>query len=364
MSEPKSILIIRLSALGDVINTLPVLSELKKNFPESRITWLVEKESAEVVEVQPEVAETIVVPRKQWRRSATRPGQWAAILSGIREMMHRLRSKRFDAALDFQGNFRSGFLLAFCGAKRRIAFAPGDRRECMPGASTEAAMKLNGSCHRVEKALHLLRPLGVQPGPADAFIPISDGTKERVDQFLVQAGLNERPLIAIHPGTSVYGAYKRWTDEGYCEVVHRLIAEHGAGVVFTWAGRERESVEQLVRTIDSPQVCVSLETSLLELGALYQRCDLFLGADTGPGHLASLMKTPVVSIFGPKDPAIYRPYFSPCYVVERDLWCRPCISRYCSAPVCLRDIRPDAVYQKVLEALGKSRQLPVLGQNV
>ena len=354
MSANLRILIIRLSALGDVINTLPVIQELKQAYPESSISWLVEPAAAPIVEAQPGVDETILVDRKRWQRELRNPLHWPGLLSSYRELAKRIGTRRFDIALDFQGNLRCGALQWLSHAERRVGYHPEDRQEPDLGFTSEQVPPLASPCHRVEKALHLLRALGIDPGPPCAELPIPEAASRRVEQFLCDAGLNGRPLVAVHPGTSRFGGYKQWTDDGYRELCQRLAEELNASVVVTWSGPERDHVAGLVEGLpDSVMAC--FETDLLELAALYGKSDLFVGGDTGPGHLASLTGAPVVSIFGPKDPDMYRPYFSPCTIVERDLWCRPCVSRTCSAPVCLSELPATEVFNAVCRALGGDR---------
>ena len=351
MSTPDRILIIRMSALGDVINTLPALGELKRAYPASHISWLVEPGFAPVVEAQPEVDQTIIIPRKRLQKWLTRPGKWLQAAAEVRQVLREIREPRFDVALDFQGNLRSGVLMRLSNASRRIGFHPRDRKEPDLGSATETAPALRGECHRVERALHLLRALGLEPGPAKASLAIPPEAASRVDEFLQSRGLAGKTLVTIHSGTSQFGAYKRWTDEGYRELCQRLIDELGAAVVLTWGSApEQESAERLREGLPDA-VVVSFETTLMELAALCTRADVFVGGDTGPGHLASLVGTPVVSIFGPKSPDIYRPYFSPCWVVERDLWCRPCARRKCPSPVCVTEIGTDNVLRAVASAL-------------
>jgi len=351
VSTPDRILIIRMSALGDVINTLPALGALKRAYPASHISWLVEPAFAPVVEAQPEVDQAIIIPRKRWQKWLTRPGKWRLAASEVRQLLGDIREPRFDVALDFQSNLRSGLLTRLSNAPRRIGFHPRDLKEPDLGSATETAPPLPGECHRVERALHLLRALDIDPGSAAASLAIPSEATARVDEFLGGLGLAGKPLIAIHPGTSRFGAYKRWTDDGYRELCRHLADEMNACVVLTWgSASEREGVEQLREGLLGA-VVVSFETTLIELAALLSRADLFVGGDTGPGHLASLVGTPVVSIFGPKGPDIYRPYFSPCWVVERDLWCRPCARRTCSSPACLTEIGTDHVLRAVVAAL-------------
>jgi ADP-heptose:LPS heptosyltransferase len=351
-----------MSAMGDVINTLPVLAELRRAYPSSRISWLVEPAFAPIVAAQPTVDETLLIPRKEWQRSLGKPSQWWNTLSEFRQAVRRIRSQRFDLALDFQGNLRSGVILALSGARDKVGHHRKDLQELDLGFTTRRATRLIGKCHRVGKALHLLRALGIEPGPARASLPIPAESLERVDQFLARRGLKGRTLIAVHPGTSEFGLYKRWTDDGYRALCSQLAAEMDVGVLLTWGGnKEREAVGKLAEGLPET-VAVCFETTLMDLAAVYRRSALYVGADTGPGHLASLVGTPVVSIFGPKDPEIYRPYFSPCWVVERDLWCRPCAKRTCPDPRCMTEIQVEAVFDATMSALkGEKGVAPTSG---
>jgi lipopolysaccharide heptosyltransferase I len=357
-SHPSSILIVRLSALGDVINTLPVLDALKAAWPEVEISWIVEPASAPIIEAQPNAARTFILDRKKMQKSLARPGQWRQLSRDLRHLVSDLRDAAFDIALDMQGNFRSGLITRLSGAKQRVGFHPQDRKERDLGFTNLQATALPAPCHRADKALHLLTALGVKSDKASAGLPVSPMAEARARAFLAEKGLEEKKLIVMHPGTSAFGEYKRWTDEGFRDLCDRLCEEGDTGVVFTWSGKEKVSAEKLAEL--HPNVHVCFETSLIELAELCRRADLFVGADTGPGHVASLVGCPVVSIFGPKDPFIYRPYFSPCWIVQRELWCRPCFGRTCSAPVCLTGIPVEQVYEAVTGLLAGAKPPPIL----
>jgi heptosyltransferase-1 len=353
-SQPSSILIVRLSALGDVINTLPVLDALKAAWPDVRISWIVEPASAPIIQAQTQVDRTFILDRKKLQKSLVRPGQWWQLSNDIRHLTGELQDAAFDVALDMQGNFRSGLITRLSRAEKRVGFHAQDRKEKDLGFTNLQALPLSGACHRADKALHLLTALGIESDTASASMPVSPDAEAKVNAFLFDNGLNGKRLIAIHPGTSSFGAYKRWTDEGFRELCSRLCQDNDTAVVFTWNGKEKDSAVKLAESLH-PNVLLCFETSLMELAALCRRADLFIGADTGPGHLASLVGCPVVSIFGPKDPYIYRPYFSPCWVVQRDLWCRPCFSRACSAPICLTGIPVEQVYEAAMGLLSGAK---------
>lgn len=199
MDTFKRILVIRLSALGDVINTLPVLSELRRAFPIAEIAWAVEPGPAEIVKVQPLVSQTIIVNRKQWTKVFVEPWNWSSAIGEVRATVKALRVPVFDVALDFQGNLRSGFLMRVSGASRRIGYHHEDRQEPDLGFSTEQASPLGMPCHRTYKALHLLTVLGIAPGPPSASLPIPSRESERVEIFLGACGIKPGEYVAIHP---------------------------------------------------------------------------------------------------------------------------------------------------------------------
>ncbi|MDP6119009.1 MAG: glycosyltransferase family 9 protein [Planctomycetota bacterium] len=358
-SQPSSILIVRLSALGDVINTLPVLDALKAAWPKISISWIVEPASAPIVEAQPHVDRTFILDRKGVQRSLVKPGQWRQLARDVRHLVSDLQYAAFDVALDMQGNFRSGLVTRLSRAKQRVGFHAVDRKERDLCFTDLQALPLPAPCHRAEKALHLLTALGVNSDKATAGLPVSSEAEAKARAFLAEKGLKGKRLVVMHPGTSAFGSYKRWTDEGFRDLCGRLCEGGETGVVLTWSGKEMESAAKLAESLH-PNVHVSFETSLLELAELCRQANLFVGADTGPGHVASLVGCPVVSIFGPKDPFVYRPYFSPCRVVQQELWCRPCFSRACSAPVCLTGIPVEQVYEAAMGLLTGTKPPPIL----
>lgn len=321
---PRRILLIRLSAIGDVINTLPTVSLLRRNRPDAHIAFLVEDKARDLVVGHPHLDQVFVFPRRHWRSllGRPRPAGWWQLLRESRSYLRALRDARFDAVLDLQGNLKGGLHAALCGAPRRIGFARGFEKELNHWFSNEQVRPPTERIHRVEKFASLLGPLGIgfqdcgsgdrgdarAAGYLDYVLPDSSAFRPRIESFLRAEQLVPRRFAILHPGTSDRGAGKRWALERYAELARLSRRELDLPAVVTWGPGERELAESVQR-LGGDAVKISLATdSLLELAELIRNAAVFISADTGPMHLAAAVGTPCVALFGPKDPAIYRPY--------------------------------------------------------
>ncbi|HUT35313.1 MAG TPA: glycosyltransferase family 9 protein [Planctomycetota bacterium] len=353
LSDAKRIAIFRLSALGDVVNTLPALSALRRARPDAHIAWVVEAASAGVLEGHPMLDEVLVSGRKTWQGAFKRlRGSWRAAGEFCR-FCALLRRKRFDAVIDFQGNLRSAVGTWLTRAPMRVGPGRGSGRERSHWFYNVRLPLPDGPMHRVERGLALVRALGLETADAKPVIPVSDADKAKVDTFLAASGLGAGQFALIHAGTSPFGQYKQWPPDRWAEVARRLAAELGLRAVFTRgpSQSESESAESVARAA-GPQALVAPVFSLRELGELCRRCRVFLSVDTGPMHLASAVGAPVVALFGPKNPKVYGPYFGPRAIVEKPLDCRPCRKRSCDDPRCMLAITPDNVLAATKELLG------------
>ncbi len=347
--------IFRLSALGDVVNTLPALAALRRALPDAHITWVVEAASAGVLEGHPMLDGVLVSRRKAWQTSFQRlRGSWTAAREfwGFCALLGR---QRLDAVIDFQGNLRSAVGTWLTRAPLRIGPGRGSGRERSHWFYNVRLPLPEGPMHRVERGLALLRALGIETADAKPIVPVGDADRAKVDAFLAERSLGAGQFAAIHAGTSPFGQYKQWPPERWVEVAKRLAAESGLRAVFTRgpSQSEGESAEAMARAA-GPGALVAPVFSLRELGELCRRCRVFLSVDTGPMHLASAVGAPVVALFGPKDPRVYGPYFGPRAIVEKPLDCRPCRKRSCDDPRCMLAITPDDVLRAVRDLLASS----------
>lgn len=317
------ILIIRLSALGDVVHALPSLARLRDALPEATIGWAVEDRAASLLQGHPQVDRLHVIPRGAWANLVKKDP--LAVLRGLRRQARELRAERYDVTLDFQSNTRSAALAWLSGAPRRIGQPRPFAKEAARLFATESPPPVSKTVHKIERNLQLLLPLGIT-GPAPRpVIPEPEALGAAADA--VVAG-GRRPLVVIHPGVSVFGALKAWPEERFAALGARLAAG-GARVLFAWGGAAEERLARSLAA-GAPGTEVAPKTAgILGFAALLRRADLVVGVDSGPLHLAAAVGAPVLGLYGPKHPQTYGPFWSPSEVVRAGLECSPCRHRRC-----------------------------------
>lgn len=351
--KEKRVLVIRLSAIGDVIRTLPAVQALKTQLP-SIISWVVEEPSKTFLEGQPEIDEVILFPRKRWTEGIRSIRGLKKTLLEMVEFIFYLRGKHFDIALDFHGILKSGLLSFFSGAFQRVGFA---RRWSKEGNFLFSNIKVNLPEERIsryQRNFTLLKGIGLDhpEHPFQFHIPHED--RVYIDLFFSQLPKPVRkPLIAIHPGSSPKTTYKRWMPDRYAALADQLIREFKATVLFTWGPEELEEVKAIQSKMGEFSLLAPRTHSLTQLGEIYRRCDLYIGGDTGPTHIASLVKVPVVVIFGPTDPIENEP-LGFHRKVRKEVGCNPCRNRSCQKKICLKAIEVEHVFKEVKQILNQT----------
>ncbi len=353
----KRILMIRLSAVGDVVRTLPALAVLRNNFPLAKIVWLVEERSSDILLGQPELDEVIVFPRTGWTKRLI-SGKWWPLGGEAIGFIKRLRQERFDLVVDFHGIFKSGLFSRISGAGLRVGFEKGFSKE-WSHLLTNWRVPLAGSrISRFERNLELLRRAGLDTKDHGITLYISPEDRHYVDSFLGEHGLlTQYPLVGLHPGTSAKTRYKRWFPEEYARLADGLVREQGASIIVTWGPGERETAERVRSLMKSPCIVSCPTKSLKQLAAIYRHCHLYIGGDTGPMHIACLTGVPVVGIYGPTDPVVNAPYDgTPSVQVRKDLPCSPCRDRNCQRLDCLKAVCHEDVLKAATDLLLKVKQ--------
>lgn len=295
---PKAFLV-RLSAIGDVVHTLPALAALHRRGWETG--WIVEPPARPLLEGNPGLS-------RLWPAPPARPFAWGAayrVLAG-------LRAKEYDVALDFQGLWKSAAWARLSGAGRVIGLSREWRRE--PGSSVllgEAAALPPGIDHVIDENLALLRPLGIDEVGAREFpLPSTEAEREAIDRALAAIGLG--PFAILNPG----GGWpeKLWPAERFGALA-RGLRDRGLPSLVTW-GPGEESLADRVAAASEGAARRAFPTTLRQYVELARRARLVVAADTGPLHLACAVGSPVVALFGPTDPARNGP-FSPRDVIVR-----------------------------------------------
>ena len=351
--SPENILIIRLSAIGDVVNVLPALRLLRSHFPDAKITWLVEDRASEILTDHPDIDEVIIYPRKKWQNEILKINKSLKITSEAISFYKRLRRNHYDLVIDFQGNLKSAVMNLITGSGKRLGFGKGHSKEFNYLSTQYQAYPVGKKIHRIDKNLSLLKELGIETRFLRPELPGTKEGEEYISKFINKNTNPSLPIIIIHPGTSKFGSFKQWSPLNYTLLADMILEKYEANIIFTWGPNEFDVIKEIVRNMKHKAIPACETRSIKQLIELIKSATLFIGGDTGPLHIASIMNIPVVGIYGPKDPKIYGPYNSKAIVIKKDLPCSPCKKRTCGDPICMTSIIPNDVFCEVEKLIEK-----------
>ena len=342
----RRILLVKPSALGDVVHALPVVATLKRRYPEIPLDWLVEEEAAPLVDGHPAVATLVVSGRRRWLRQLRHPGEVPATLREIRALVKGLRRRRYDVVLDLQGLLKSAMYVVAAGAPVRVGLA--DCREGARWVLTHRVPVPPQPVHAVERYLALATAVDAREAVRDFTIPLGSDDLEAARQLLADL---PRPRVALHPAAR-WGT-KLWEVERWRAVAASL-ADEGAGVVLTGGPADTPMATAICEGLRAKPRSLVGRTSLKQLAAVLRCADLMITVDSGPMHIAAALGTPVLALFGPTDPARTGPT-GYGRILRRALPCSPCLERRCQIAEtrrCMRDLAVTDVLAAARELLG------------
>jgi heptosyltransferase I len=360
------ILIIKLSALGDVIHTVPVLHKLRRRYPAARIDWLTSPPIAELLRPHPAISNIIEIARNDWWV----PSRWSS-----------LAAMNYDLVVDMHGQLRTALLTLATRAPVRIGFdrprarvwkassrvLPRQaRRHAWKGAREGSWLAYTNhmpvptlEAHAVDRYLRIGPMLGCDREPADFSLTIAPEAKARVQALRDRHRLGDK-LLTIAPGT--IWETKHWRAEGFAKTARHFMAQ-GFSVALIGSAREVGACATVANAAPGA-VNFAGQTSLPELAALIERSTICLTNDSGPMHLAVALARPVVSIFGPTDPIWIGPYGRPHAVLQAPLPCAPCYLRVLSRcrydHACMQQVSAAAVMERMERELASVRACPPL----
>ncbi|NDY41633.1 glycosyltransferase family 9 protein [Dissulfurirhabdus thermomarina] len=348
------ILIVKLSALGDVVQALPVLAALRRAFPAAAVDWVVGEAAAGLLDGHPMLDRVIVYPRRRWGGAVRRPGRWPGLAGELRAFLRRLRAARYDVVLELQGLLKSGLVAAATRSPRKVGFAGG--REGSSLFLTERLPPYDPDEHAVLRYLRLARHLGAPGGPPEFPLNAGPAAEREALDLLAAGGYHSPRHLVLVPGT--VWPTKRWTPSGFARVAEFAARERGLLPVVVGGAGDRG----LARAIrDEARVDVADltgRTTLPQLAALFRRARAVVSTDTGPMHLAAAAGAPVVALFGPTAPWRTGPFGEGHVVVRRGLACSPCFRRRCADPRCMEEIGAAEVCAAVDRVLAAGAAAP------
>ncbi len=338
---PRRICLIKPSALGDIVQTLPVLSMLRRRFPQSHIAWVVKPGLADILRGHPELDQVIELPAgKGWRQ-----------VPAFAALLRQLRRERFDLAIDMQGLFRSGLLTWATRAPRRLGYR--HAREGAARAYTDTVDARYWEMPAIDHYQLFARQLGCQGEVPRAVLPITSEQHRDIAQQLAHL---PRPLLAIHAGAQ--WETKRWPPESFAWLARQAWNQYGAGVVLLGGPGEKRLADQVAEQISGPLVNLAEATRLPELAAAAAAADVFLAGDTGPMHLAAAVGTRVVSVFTCTSPLRAGPRGDAHLVVATQVDCAASYLKKCPLMKCMLELTPQRVWPALAKQLeAESRRL-------
>ena len=346
-AEPKSILVVEYWNLGDLAILVPFLRNLRGSFPGARIALLVNSNLQTFLQGQDLVDEFIPirVPWAQhfsrWQKYNPFSGLWLPLLKAI----WSLRGRNFDLAFSGRMDIRDNLLMWLSGARRRVGYGIGGGGFLL----TDRVEPELSRPHRTDLWLHLLKESGFERTATAEKFHLSPESLSQARSLLADLNVPEgATIVGVHSGARI--AIRRWGDDRFAEVAKDLLKDEDVHVLWFLDPKALGQAPKLDR-------CHEVRLSFEDFLAALSRCDLLVCNDSGPMHLAGLLRVPVVAVFGSTNPVWFGPQGPQDRVVIRpEMWCRPCFD-YCifDQPYCLRAIAPEQTIASVKEALVEIR---------
>lgn len=343
------VLMIKVSALGDIIHALPVAAYLKDCPKVRELHWLVEEPFADFLSGQPLIDKIQCISTKKWRQQGV-----VASLKGVLATSSSLRREKYDLVLDLQGNSKSGMFTLFCGAPLRFGFDTRNVREWPNFLATNRKITPEKSTtHIIDKNLALAT--GAFPGGPSAPLqgPLQADSQHliKVKKKVSTLRKDEGPLIIFHYGTT--WETKLWSIESWITLGRLLWKTQKISPLLTWGDEtELKAVQDIAA--GCPTAVIWPRGNLEDLMALLKMADLVIGGDTGPVHIAAALGTPTISYYRATDHRRNGPRGENHTCFQSPMDCSPCLLKTCPQDErCRQTIQPENMLKAIHELLDK-----------
>lgn len=337
------ILLIRVDQLGDLIFTTPAIRRLRQAFPGAEIDFLGPALARELFAGHEALREVLVFEKNWFYPDFS---FWACLRNYL-GLIRILRRRRYDLAIDFRGDIRLIVLMFLSGIPERIGYG-------ITGGSFLLTHRLdrNPEWHEVESNLKIAESLGCPSGSSDLEIPLPKDRDRSLENLLGRKADGERPRIVIHPGSGYPS--KRWSTRSYEILIEKVLSEGLGDVILVGSKEEKQLLPSSKFARDSHFINLMGKTTLTELCAVLSSCELFVGNDSGPAHLAAALGKKLVVVFsGTNESRHWRPWSRHCALLRYPVFCSPCAEKVCVQPrhYCMEGIPVDDVLFRMKEAI-------------
>lgn len=335
--EARRICLIKPSSLGDIIQALPILSVLRERFPRAHLSWLCNTAYAPLLRPISLLDDVIEFPRERFRKATIRSAL------ELRRFCRQLEERQFDLAIDLQGLFRSGWLARATRASNRLGLT--SARELAGVFYTDVVDDLPIERGAVERYWSIARALGMGEAPIRYPLELSPDERAWARQMIAH---RSRPILSVNAGAR--WLTKRWPPERFAQAARTFLKHRGGSVVLVGGPGEEPQADVIAKELGSAALNLCGKTSLRQLAALLEACDLMLTNDSGPLHLAAAVGTPSVSIFTCTSPERAAPRGEAHRFVQTSVSCRSSYLKTCDRLDCMKELTADRVIPLLLPA--------------
>ena len=351
LKDIERILIVKLSSIGDVVHSLPTLKALRDAYPQAYIAWVVEEKSKDIITDNPLLDEVIIFEKERWKKELFKTKGTKESLKDVYNFAKTLREKKFDAAIDLQGLLRSSLIAYFSGAKIRVGYRDsGEMSHIFYNLKVDSN---ESGIHAVDRHLYIAKFLGASINQVEFPLWISKEERNFAKKVLSEHNISRKDLlIGLNAGASIQ--HNRWDKERFAKLGDILIEKHEANIILFGGKQDVKLVQEIYEMMRNKPINLAGKTTMKQLASIIEYCNLFIGNDTGPLHIAVAMKVPVVAIFGPADPKRTGPYGKQNIVVYKKLSCSPCFRHpTCSDFKCMKLISVEEVLEAAERLLSR-----------
>jgi lipopolysaccharide heptosyltransferase II len=330
---PERILVVKLDHLGDVILATPVFSNLRRAYPNAELHALTGAWSRVALEKHPDVNNVIEYNSPAFCRT----GQPTSLRETF-NLYRQLRRQRYDLMVELRSDWRIVWFAFLRLTPKRL------NRAALQVASKLGFAQFSGT-HETTRNLDVLNQSGIPTPVRTAIFSVAAADKKWASDFLATYQIDGRsPLIAIHPGSPI--ALKRWLPERYAELADWLIVQKRAHILFVGVKDEIPIITEIQACMRAESINIAGKTTLTQLASILHTCNVFIGNDSGPMHLAAAVGTQTIGLYGPGDPTRFGPAGEKCQTIRRKSDC-PCLGTTCrfGKAGCMSEIQVADVIQ-------------------
>jgi heptosyltransferase I len=343
------VLIVKTSALGDIVHALPVLDYLQKVSPGIEVDWVVEERFRGILAENPLVSRIFTVDTRRWRKGLFVPSTWQE-MTAVRAA---LQARSYNIVFDIQGNLKSGIITWLAGCSRRYGFDSDAVRESFNLRCTTNKVPLRKQDYHVtDRSLRVVSvPFGKEYTGFRLTTDIVTAQEDDEAASLLLATLSDGLVFLFHHGTT--WKTKLWSESGWIGLGNNLLEKFpDATILFSWSGDEERNTAERIAAGIGRQARLLPSLSIKGFAAMLKKVDLMFGGDTGPIHIAAAVGTPTVSFYRATDGKRNGPRGELHRLVQAHLACARCLRKECDKDAKCRDsISVDAMMKAALEIL-------------